>query len=131
MQTNDLPEGWFAKLNFVWEQPLVKSIRITLSVANWSVRLPVLLTVVLTQGSLLASQVSLPVLAPLLLGTGMMMNSIKANASFIIPRLGLLVVLLWVLWFVNSVVQTTWVVLKNQVSCIDRQTTQDRRQQQQ
>ena len=54
-------------------------------------------------------------LAPLLLGTGMMMNSIKANASYIIPRLGLLVVLLWMLWFVNSVIQTTWIVLRNQV----------------
>ena len=45
----------------------------------------------------------------------MMMNSIKANASFIIPRLGLMVVLLWVLWFFTNVVQTTWVVLRNQV----------------
>lgn len=44
------------------------------------------------------------------------MNSIKANASFIIPRLGLMVVLLWVLWFFTNVVQTTWVVLCKQVS---------------
>lgn len=41
-------------------------------------------------------QVSLPMLAPLLLGTGMMFRSIKANASIIFPRIGLLVVLLWV-----------------------------------
>jgi hypothetical protein len=45
----------------------------------------------------------------------MMMNSIKANASFIIPRLGLMVVLLWVLWFATNVVQTTWMVLGKQV----------------
>lgn len=44
------------------------------------------------------------------------MNSIKANASFIIPRLGLMVVLLWVLWFFTNVIQTTWVVLCKQVS---------------
>jgi hypothetical protein len=47
--------------------------------------------------------------------SGMMMNSIKANASFIIPRLGLMVVLLWVLWFFTNVIQTTWVVLCKQV----------------
>ncbi len=45
----------------------------------------------------------------------MMMNSIKANASFIIPRLGLMVVLLWVLWFFTNIFQTTWVVLCKQV----------------
>ena len=35
-------------------------------------------------------------LAPLLLGTGMMFRSIKANASIIFPRIGFMVVLLWV-----------------------------------
>eukprot|EP00879_Flechtneria_rotunda_P006781 GHRR01007125.1.p1 GENE.GHRR01007125.1~~GHRR01007125.1.p1 ORF type:complete len:535 (+),score=162.40 GHRR01007125.1:305-1909(+) len=113
-QVAELPEGFWAKLHWVWERPLVKSIRITATFANWGVRLPAVAALLLTQGGALASQVSLPMLAPLLLGTGMMMNSIKANASFIIPRLGLLVVLLWVLWFVNSVIQTTWLVLKNQ-----------------
>lgn len=48
----------------------MKSIRITASVANWGVRLPAIAALLLTQGSLLASQVSLPMLAPLLLGTG-------------------------------------------------------------
>ena len=42
------------------------------------------------------AQVSLPMLAPLLLGTGMMFRSIKANASIIFPRIGFMVVLLWV-----------------------------------
>lgn len=59
-------------------------------------------------------QVSLPMLAPLLLGTGMMFRSIKANASIIFPRIGLLVVLLWVLWFANSVVQNTVMYLRRQ-----------------
>lgn len=45
----------------------------------------------------------------------MMMNSIKKNASYIFPRVGLLFVLLWLLWFVNSVIQNTWLVLRNQV----------------
>jgi hypothetical protein len=45
----------------------------------------------------------------------MMVNSIKKNASFVFPRLGLLVVLLWLLWFMNSVIQNTWMVLLKQV----------------
>jgi hypothetical protein len=55
------------------------------------------------------------VLLLLLLLPGMMVNSIKKNASFVFPRLGLLVVLLWLLWFVNSVIQNTWMVLLKQV----------------
>lgn len=53
-------------------------------------------------------------LAPLLLGTGMMFRTIKSNASLIFPRVGLLVVLLWVLWFANSVVQNTVMYLRRQ-----------------
>ena len=59
-------------------------------------------------------QVSLPMLAPLLLGTGMLFRSIKANASLLFPRIGLVVVLLYVLWFANSVVQNTVVYLRRQ-----------------
>lgn len=109
-----LPQGFWARLHYVWERPLVKSIRITASIANWSVRLPAIAALLLAQGGALASTISFPMLAPLLLGTGMMVRSIQANASFIIPRLGLMVVLLWVLWFVTHVIQTTWMVLRNQ-----------------
>ena len=63
-------------------------------------------------------QVSLPMLAPLLLGTGMMLRSIRSNASIIFPRICVLVVLLYVLWFANSVLQNTVVNLRRQVrSC--------------
>jgi hypothetical protein len=48
----------------------------------------------------------------------MMVNSIKKNASFVFPRLGLLVVLLWLLWFMNSVIQNTWMVLLKQVRSV-------------
>jgi hypothetical protein len=66
------------------------------------------------QVGLLATQVSLPMLAPLLLGTGMLLRSIRTNASFLLPRIGLLVVMLWLLWFANSVVQNTVVYLRRQ-----------------
>lgn len=60
-------------------------------------------------------QVSLPLLAPLLLGTGMMLRGIRSNASIIFPRMCVMVVLLYVLWFFNSVVQNTVVYLRRQV----------------
>lgn len=53
-------------------------------------------------------------LAPLLLGSGMLFRSIKSNASFLFPRISLVVVLMWVLWFANSVVQNTVHYLQRQ-----------------
>jgi hypothetical protein len=54
-------------------------------------------------------------LAPLLLGTGMLLRSIKANAAYIIPRVGLLFVMLWMCWFVHSVMQRTLLFMQQQV----------------
>ena len=92
----------------------MRSLRITASVANWGVRLPALAALVLTQGGALAGQVSLPMLAPLLLGLGMTLRSIKTNAGYVIPRVGLVVVLLWSVWFTNGVLQNCWVLLRKQ-----------------
>jgi hypothetical protein len=61
-------------------------------------------------------------LAPLLLGTGMLLRSIKANAAYIIPRVGLLFVLLWVCWFAHSVVQRTLLYMQQQVRTPPQQT---------
>lgn len=116
----DLPDDTWGKLLWLWDRPPVQRLRLTISMANLSFRLPALVALIVTQGSLLASQVSLPMLAPLLLGTGMMMRSIKSNASFLFPRIGLLVVLLWILWFTNSVIQNTVQYLKKQKALDDR-----------
>jgi hypothetical protein len=116
----ELPEDTWGKLLWVWDRPGIQKIRLTFSMVNLSFRLPALVALIVTQGSLLASQVSLPMLAPLLLGTGMMMRSIKTNASFLFPRLGLLVVMLWILWFTNSVMQNTVQYLKKQGALDDR-----------
>ena len=116
----ELPEDTWGKLLWVWDRPGIQKIRLTFSMVNLSFRLPALVALIVTQGSLLASQVSLPMLAPLLLGTGMMMRSIKTNASFLFPRLGLLVVMLWILWFTNSVIQNTIQYLKKQGALDDR-----------
>ncbi len=53
----EVPDGFWAKLHWLWELPMVRSIRITLSVANWGVRLPAILALLFTQGSIIASQV--------------------------------------------------------------------------
>lgn len=110
----ELPDDTWGKLLWLWDRPQVQRIRLTISMANLSIRLPALLALVATQVGLLASQVSLPMLAPLLLGTGMLMRSIRTNASMLFPRLGLLVVLLWLVWFVNSVIQNTVAYLRRQ-----------------
>lgn len=116
----ELPEDTWGKLLWLWDRPPVQRLRLTVSMANLSIRLPALLALVATQVGLLASQVSLPMLAPLLLGTGMLLRSIKANASFLFPRIGLLVVMLWLLWFANSVVQNTVAYLRKQNALDDR-----------
>lgn len=116
----ELPDDLWGKLLWLWDRPPVQRMRLTFSMVNLSFRLPALVALIVTQGSLLASQVSLPMLAPLLLGTGMMMRSIRSNASFLFPRIGLLVVLLWILWFTNSVIQNTVQYLKKQRAIDDR-----------
>lgn len=110
----ELPEDTWGKLVWLWDRPPVQRIRLTISMANLSIRLPALMALVATQVGLLASQVSLPMLAPLLLGTGMLLRSVKTNASFLLPRIGLLVVMLWLLWFANSVVHNTVAYLRKQ-----------------
>lgn len=105
----------WGKAVWAWERPWLRKLRLTVGMANLSYRLPALLALVATQVTLLASQVSLPMLAPLLLGTGMLLRSLRANASFIFPRIGLMVVLLWALWFFQGVVQNTVAYLRKQV----------------
>lgn len=57
-------------------------------------------------------QLSLPLLAPLGVGFTMV---IWKNASLIFPRICFLAVFLYVLWFLNSVVQNTVLYLRRQV----------------
>ncbi|GAB4814912.1 hypothetical protein N2152v2_001958 [Parachlorella kessleri] len=107
-------QGFWGKLLWLWDRPPVQKLRLTWSLANIGIKLPAVLALVATQVGLLASQVSLPMLAPLLLGTGMLLRSIRSNASFLFPRIGLFVVLAWLLWFANSVMQNTVAYLRRQ-----------------
>ncbi|BDA40743.1 probable miniconductance mechanosensitive channel MscM at C-terminar half [Coccomyxa sp. Obi] len=112
--TADLPKDPWGRVQWLWDRPPVKRLRITISMAQWTVRLPAILALIATQVGLVASQFSLPMLAPLLFGTGILLRSIRTNASLIFPRIGVVVVLLWMLWFANSVVQNTVVYLRRQ-----------------
>lgn len=111
----ELPEGFWNRLMWLWELPPIKRIRIGVGVANLGIKIPALLVLLLTQGQLLASQVSLPMLAPLLLGSGMVLRSVLHNATYIFPRMGMLFVLLWTLGFANGVVTNTVSYLQRQV----------------
>lgn len=117
---SDLPEGFWGKLLWLWDLPPIKRLRIGVSMANMGIKLPALLVLIATQVNVLASQVTLPMLAPLLLGSGMVFRSMRTNASYIFPRMGIMVTLLWLLWFANGVVQNTVAYLRRQSAVDDR-----------
>ena len=50
-------QGTWGKIQWLWDQPPVKRLRITISMAQWSVRLPAIMALLATQMGLLASQV--------------------------------------------------------------------------
>ncbi|GMH33780.1 hypothetical protein BSKO_01614 [Bryopsis sp. KO-2023] len=107
---DDLPEGWLARIFWFWEQPFMKIGRLTMFFA----RLPAVWALAFTQFGFFAGQLTLPMLPPLLLGAGMLMRTIWVNANFIFPRIYLIVILLWITWFANSLVQKTILYLRRQ-----------------
>ncbi len=50
-------QDFWGKVQWWWERPPLKRMRTTVSMAQWSVKLPALLALVATQVGLLASQV--------------------------------------------------------------------------
>jgi len=107
-------EGVWPRLRWIWNRPRVEQIRITLTLANFSVRVPALIALVLTQLSFVASTISLPMLAPLVLGVGIALKGIVANARTVLPRAGIILVFLWVVWFVTTALQSTVDLLHRQ-----------------
>ena len=51
-------QGIWNKIMWLWELPPVKQLRITMTMAQWSVRLPAIIALFATQGGLLATQVT-------------------------------------------------------------------------
>jgi hypothetical protein len=53
-------QDFWAKVHWLWERPVVRSVRITFSVANWGVRIPAIMavgTAAISQFALLSTQV--------------------------------------------------------------------------
>ncbi|CAI5489658.1 unnamed protein product [Closterium sp. Naga37s-1] len=95
-----------------WSQPAVVKLRMSITMANLTMGLPTFLAHVLP--SLrhvrwhmvpLLHDLSLPMLAPILFGSGIVFKSVVNNLGIVLPRLGIAVVLLWVLWGCNCVLQ--------------------------
>lgn len=58
LRCGGVQDTW-GRIQWLWDQPILKQVRITLSMAQWTVRLPALLALVATQMGFLASQVRL------------------------------------------------------------------------
>lgn len=59
-QALQLPSGpLWAKITWLWEQPMIRNVRMATSVATWGVRLPAIAALILTQASMLSSQVGI------------------------------------------------------------------------
>ena len=52
-----LLQGFWGRIQWLWDSSPVKRIRITMTMAQWSVRIPAIIALLATQGSLLASSV--------------------------------------------------------------------------
>ena len=50
-------QGFWSRVQWLWDCPPVKRVRITATMAQWSVRIPAIIALLATQGSLLASSV--------------------------------------------------------------------------
>ena len=64
--------------------------------------------------SILASTISLPMLAPLVLGVGIALKSVVTNAQTVLPRAGLILTFLWVILFTTTALQATVSMLYRQ-----------------
>ena len=50
-------QGFWSRVQWLWDSPPIKRVRITMTMAQWSVRIPAIIALLATQGSLLASSV--------------------------------------------------------------------------
>ncbi|CAI6010914.1 unnamed protein product [Closterium sp. NIES-65] len=88
-----------------WSQPAVVKLRMSITMANLTMGLPTFLAHVRWHMVPLLHDLSLPMLAPILFGSGIVFKSVVNNLGIVLPRLGIAVVLLWVLWGCNCVLQ--------------------------
>jgi len=114
--TADLPDDLLGRALWLWESRPVARARLAVSVAAAGARAPALVALIASQAGAVAAstQLSLPVVAPLLIGLPVLARSVAANASAVAPRAAAAALLLWLAWFCNRVATATAVYLRRQ-----------------
>jgi len=114
--TADLPDDLLGRALWLWESRPVARARLAVSVAAAGARAPALVALVASQagGVVASTQLSLPVVAPLLIGLPVLARSVAANASAVAPRAAAAALLLWLAWFCNKVATSTALYLRRQ-----------------
>ncbi|GAQ86384.1 mechanosensitive ion channel [Klebsormidium nitens] len=111
-----------------WNNPAFFRFRVSLSMANLTMALPAFIARVSAMyptfvaglhSQLLTSQLSLPIMAPLLFGGGIAFKAIMSNLGFVLPRLAMAGGVLWILWATNYAMQEAIAHLRNN-GAIDR-----------
>eukprot|EP00898_Chlorokybus_atmophyticus_P000219 jgi/Chlat1/1198/Chrsp115S00740 len=90
----------WSRIQSITEQPWVKRIMLSFSVANITYRISQAVATLMAFFS--AQSVSLPLIAPLVFTVGIALRTLQTNASVILPRLGSSTCILWILWFLNT-----------------------------
>ena len=114
--TADLPDDLLGRALWLWESRPVARARLAVSVAAAGARAPALVALIASQagGVVASTQLSLPVVAPLLIGLPVFARSVAANASAVAPRAAAAALLLWLAWFCNKVATSTALYLRRQ-----------------
>ena len=114
--TADLPDDLLGRFLWLWESRPVARVRLAVSVAAAGARAPALVALIASQagGVVASTQLSLPVVAPLLIGLPVLARSVAANASAVAPRAAAAALLLWLAWFCNRVATSTALYLRRQ-----------------
>ncbi|KAJ7536940.1 hypothetical protein O6H91_12G089400 [Diphasiastrum complanatum] len=109
----------WVRLKKLWNEPSSDKIRILVSMANLTMSLPTFLTRTLPSISnwqVPFNSVSFSVLAPVLFGGGMIFKSSVARLSALLPRIGMSLVVLWVIWGLHGLIREAILHLKEKGS---------------
>eukprot|EP00850_Spirogloea_muscicola_P002608 SM000010S04246 [mRNA] locus=s10:567736:572220:+ [translate_table: standard] len=106
-----------------WNNPAFVRCRVSLSMANLTMAIPTFVGRVLpllqTSFQFPFKEISLPILAPLLFGGGIVFKSVISNLGYVLPRLAMAAAILWLLWGINNVMTEAITHLRNH-GAVDR-----------
>lgn len=116
-EEDELDDPW-KQIRRFWNNPAFVRLRMSISMANLTMAIPTFLARALplmqnTNWMMPLKEISLPIMAPLLFGGGIVFKSVTNNLGFVLPRLGMAVAMLWVLWGVNGILQEALAYLRD------------------